>query len=571
MPPDPEPPEAMSRHLAILRAMDAIAGALLIGTWASSVSDIRVCLLYTAELYQAVYYYQHFKNDPWRLKTLVLVTFSIDTVALLNDYACVYLYTIKHVGDTAYFTDQNWTIVVLHWQTIPVYVFTTTIVAAPVQTFLVARYWKFAHKHVITLFLSLLILAGFGGSFTCGLMVALFPAFKDRFRLKIPAILWLVTEAAADLGIAAALLWEFLRTRPTSTQTRNLVNRLATVTLQTGTATATIAVAALVGYLLNEESNSSSSIFNLLPALPTFLALRWLAYVVGVGFAWCLGRTLTSKPLFLFQLSNLNVRKSARLWTPSTSKAATSTTLGTVAFAQPGTEMDTNLSRPYAHRTATVHIESQQDLHPGSITIKSSTQMHGPEHTTDIEMGPLSWRKEEEELNFNTWYRPDNRWSTSACSQPFLAESATLVFGAPAQERVIDSLVGRPPKRVVATPYSGFKPSGEVFRVVLTELQPLKTTVACPSNGDRDGLNGDFRRTKLGRPMRRKLQVHNKDLTSMFRVNGQWVGSKKRRSILSPRSHGLGKNWQRNGVRGNSDVKKMMSHISDQNQTRHNS
>jgi hypothetical protein len=33
-----------------------------------------------------------------------------------------------------------------------------------------------------------------------------------------------------------------------------------------------------------------SSIFNLLLALLTFLALRWLAYVVGVGFAWCLGR-----------------------------------------------------------------------------------------------------------------------------------------------------------------------------------------------------------------------------------------------------------------------------------------
>ncbi|KAJ7884891.1 hypothetical protein B0H13DRAFT_905610 [Mycena leptocephala] len=333
--------------------MDAITGALLTGTWASSV-------LYTAELYQAMYYYRHFKNDNWRLKTLVLVAFIIDTVALLNDYACVYLYTITHVGDIAYFADQNWTI--------PVYVFTTTAVAVPAQAFLVTRYWKLTHKHVITLLLSLLILAGFSGSFTCGMMVALFPAFKDRFKLKIPAILWLVTEAAADLGIAAALLWEFLRTRPTSTETRNVLNRLATVTLQTGTATATIAVAALVGYLLNEESN------------------------IGVGFAWCLGRAYV-----LSMLSNLNIRQSARVWTPSTSKAATSTTHRTsVAFAQPGTEMATNLSGLSALRTAVVHIESQQDLHPGTITIKSS--MHGPEHTTDIEMGPLSWRKGEEEL-----------------------------------------------------------------------------------------------------------------------------------------------------------------------------
>ncbi|KAJ7884903.1 hypothetical protein B0H13DRAFT_2045386 [Mycena leptocephala] len=322
--------------------MDAITGALLVGTWASSV-------LYTAELYQAMYYYRHFKNDNWRLKTLVLVVFFIDTVALLNDYACVYLHRTSpscphpiysSTGDIAYFADQNWTI--------PAYVFTTTAVAVPVQTFLVTRYWKLTHKHVITLLLSLLILAGFSGSFTCGMI--------DRFKLKIPAILWLVTEAAADLGIAAALLWEFLRTRQTSTETRNVLNRLATVTLQTGTATATIAVAALVGN-------------------------------IGVGFAWCLGRAYV-----LSMLSNLNIRQSARVWTPSTSKAATSTTHRTsVAFAQPGTEMATNLSG-----LSVVHIESQQDPHPGTITIKSS--MHGPEHTTDIEMGPLSWRKGEEEL-----------------------------------------------------------------------------------------------------------------------------------------------------------------------------
>ncbi|KAJ7876770.1 hypothetical protein B0H14DRAFT_3859157 [Mycena olivaceomarginata] len=189
--------------------MDAITGAILIGTWASS-------LLYTAELYQAVYYYRHFKNDDWRLKTLVWVTVSIDTVDLLNDYACVYLYTITHVGDTAYLAKENWTI--------PTYAFTTTAVAVGAQSYLVTRYWKFTHKHVITLFLSLLILAGFGGSFTCGVMVSLDSAVKDRVKLKIAAILWLGTEAAADLAIAAALLWEFLRTRPTSTETRNLVN-----------------------------------------------------------------------------------------------------------------------------------------------------------------------------------------------------------------------------------------------------------------------------------------------------------------------------------------------------------
>ncbi|KAJ7840929.1 hypothetical protein B0H14DRAFT_2587141 [Mycena olivaceomarginata] len=309
-------------------------------------------------MYQAVYYYRHFKNDNWRLKTLVSVAFLIDTVALLNDYACVYLYTITHVGDTAYFANQNWTI--------PVYVFTTAAVALPVQIYLVARYWKFAHKQVITLSLGLLSLAAFGGSFTCGLMVAVFPAFKDRNKLKTPAILWLITEAAADIGIAVALLWEFLKTRPTSTETRkrsnSVVKRLIAVTLQTGTATAAIAVAALIGFLLNEESN------------------------IGVGFAWCLGRTYQTSTY-----ANRHV-----YGPPSTSKAATSTIRSTsVAFAQPGTEMDTNLSGLYSHRAAVVQIVGQQEMNPHSLMTKKS--MHHPEHTTDIEMGHLSCKKEQEE------------------------------------------------------------------------------------------------------------------------------------------------------------------------------
>ncbi|KAJ7767099.1 hypothetical protein B0H14DRAFT_3509869 [Mycena olivaceomarginata] len=162
--------------------MDAITGALLIGTWASS-------LLYTAEMYQAMYYCRHFKNDNWRLKCQS--PSLIDTCALLNDYA----YTITHVTQ-AYFANQNWTIPGIRFHDCPLSPFQS-------QIYLVARYWK----------LPLILAAGaqtiFGGSFTCGFMVAVFPAFEDRDKLKIPAILWLITEAAADIGIAVALLWEF--------------------------------------------------------------------------------------------------------------------------------------------------------------------------------------------------------------------------------------------------------------------------------------------------------------------------------------------------------------------------
>ncbi|KAJ7882567.1 hypothetical protein B0H14DRAFT_3857497 [Mycena olivaceomarginata] len=263
----------------------------------------------------------------------------------------VYICTrLTHVGDTAYFANQNWTI--------PVYVFTTAAVALPVQIYLVARYWKFAHKHVITLSLGLLILAAFGGSFTCGFMVAVFPAFEDRDKLKIPAILWLITEAAADIGIAVALLWEFLKTRPTSTETKSVVKRLITVTLQTGTATAAIAGAALVG----------RRGLRMVPR-PDVRA-QYAVKPQCTQFAACMD------PLDIESSYLYDTQYKRRLCTA-------------------GTEMDTNLSGLCAHRTAVVHIEGQQEMNPQSLMTKKS--MHHPEHTTDIEMGHLSCKKEQEE------------------------------------------------------------------------------------------------------------------------------------------------------------------------------
>ncbi|KAJ7861020.1 hypothetical protein B0H14DRAFT_3445747 [Mycena olivaceomarginata] len=249
-----------------LPSMDIVTGALLIGTWVSS-------LLYMAELFQAVYYFRHFKHDDWKLKTQVTVTFTIDTVSTFADCACVYLYTITHAGDPVYLATQHWPIAL--------YIVTTAIVAVLVQSFLVERYWRFTKSIIITLFLGLLITAACGGALTCLVVVAFFPAFKDRGKLKIPGTIWLVNQAVADLSIAAALLWELRKVKSDFKETRSMLKRLAARTIQTGTVSATVAAIALTTYLLNNESNVT----------------------VGIGF--CIGRVYV-----LTMLSNLNFRHS---------------------------------------------------------------------------------------------------------------------------------------------------------------------------------------------------------------------------------------------------------------------
>ncbi|KAJ6550953.1 hypothetical protein DFH09DRAFT_1167928 [Mycena vulgaris] len=216
--------------------------------------------LYMAELIQVRYYFRHFKHDDWKLKTLVSVAFLLDTVSTVADYACVYL----------------------HWP-IPLFIFTTAVIAVLVQSFLVVRYWWFTRNILVTLLNSFLSIATFGGAFACGVIIAMFPAFKERGKVRIPAMIWLVTEAVADLSIAAALLWELRKARPTLADKRSVLDRLVALTIRTGTATATLAVATLIAYLLKEETT------------------------ISTGIIYMLGRVYV-----LSMLANLNIRKSGR-------------------------------------------------------------------------------------------------------------------------------------------------------------------------------------------------------------------------------------------------------------------
>ncbi|KAJ6522008.1 hypothetical protein B0H19DRAFT_1277553 [Mycena capillaripes] len=223
-----------------LPALDTITGCLLIATWASS-------LLYMSEVYQGLYYFRHFEKDDWRLKTLVTVALLVDTVSTVSNYICVYLYTITHAGDLEYLSSTHWPI--------PLNNFTTGVLAALVQGFLVIRYWRFTHNSLIPLVLSLGIIIAFGSVFASTCIVALYPSFKDRLKIKIPGALWVVTEVTVDAGITSALLWEFRKASGILTETKGKLDRLTAVTIQSGAAAATLAGAALISYYIVPESN----------------------------------------------------------------------------------------------------------------------------------------------------------------------------------------------------------------------------------------------------------------------------------------------------------------------------
>ncbi|KAJ7277292.1 hypothetical protein C8J57DRAFT_1223040 [Mycena rebaudengoi] len=323
-------------------ALDTVTGALLIGTWANS-------FLCMAELIEAKYYFTHFKHDDWRLKAFVWTVLLIDIVSTVGDYACVYLYTITHSGNPTYLADQHWV-----W-------YNFNIPAYPAVPLHYRRDCcpspKLSSRPILVVcagicflayrFMPIVCLTQFGGSLACGAIITMFPAFIEREKVEIPATIWLVTEAVADLGVAAALLWEFRKARRTLVETRSVLDRLVAVTIQTGTATATLAVAALIAYLMKEESN------------------------VSVGIAYTLGRVYV-----LSMLANLNIRRSRKSTSVAIRGMSSAADPCTLTFTSIGID---DLYSSHSHSTVNPHpsrvdIGPQQDfpavISKGSYTSK---------------------------------------------------------------------------------------------------------------------------------------------------------------------------------------------------------
>ncbi|KAF8185313.1 hypothetical protein K438DRAFT_1974022 [Mycena galopus ATCC 62051] len=346
---------------ASLPPLDSTTGAPLIGTWPRSTGQ----LLYTAEIFQVVVYFRKFKDDDWKLKTLVTVAFAIDTVSALADYAFVYLSTITHAGDLAYLGKANWAI--------PLYIilaFVSDPILHPNGSSNPAN--SRTNNTTLVALLFMLILVAFGGTFTSGLGEVLFPAYKDRPKVRVAGTVWLSTQASVDLIIAGALVYELQKAKSKFSEGRrrihNTLDRLVVLTIQTGSATAVIAVAALITFLINVETN-----------IPT-----GIMYIVGRVYV-------------LTMLLNLNIRRSANE-EPSqgTSRITTGSREGRIiAFAHDTGILHTDgdiqfRSAPLS--TSQLHIDSRQD---SNGTFQSSSTKSYP---AEIEMTPTDWSKKQSEL-----------------------------------------------------------------------------------------------------------------------------------------------------------------------------
>ncbi|KAF8145918.1 hypothetical protein K438DRAFT_1781542 [Mycena galopus ATCC 62051] len=239
-----------------LPPLDAITGALLLGTWASIV-------LYIAETIQAMHYFRHFQDDDWKLKASFRARASI--MSCLNISEGIRGYTITHAGDLAYLAKGNFGT--------PLLIISTGIVAIHVQSFLIIRYWRFTHNTALSVFMGCLALASLASNLETGFVVVFFPALKDRTKVKISSIVYIVTEVATDVLIAASMIWELWRVqskiritqrRYSSDRINNTLRRIIILSFASGATAAGITITGLIIFLAHDKTNIAAGILSTL-------------------------------------------------------------------------------------------------------------------------------------------------------------------------------------------------------------------------------------------------------------------------------------------------------------------
>ncbi|KAL0568988.1 hypothetical protein V5O48_012987 [Marasmius crinis-equi] len=305
--------------------IDKSLGGLLAGTWVNS-------YFFMIELIMCYRYFTRCRNDPIWLKLVVVLTLAVDLTSTINHYACVYLYTITHWGDEEYVKSQYWPI--------PVYLVTTGASAWIVQHFLIFRFWLLSKNKFITPMLILASMTAFAGSIATAVIIVHNPTYEQRNAVTVPVTIWLVSSAVSDVSIAVILIYTLQRIKTSMRKTKNLIRRLTTLAIQTGSPGSVVATMALIVYLNDPENN------------------------ISVGIAFSLGRVVA------LQLHNLISRAHVR-------KVGAQTVLSGATTAPDSTLHFAGLGDTFLRGFETDPVDTVSGIHVNQTVVRADDHKHG--------------------------------------------------------------------------------------------------------------------------------------------------------------------------------------------------
>ncbi|KAJ7051667.1 hypothetical protein C8F01DRAFT_639956 [Mycena amicta] len=226
--------------------VDDAFGTLLIGSWLA-------VLVAGAAIPETIRYFRKHPEDSAQRKGFVILCILVCLVALAGDCSEAYLLTVTFWGNAEAVQQSHWPI--------SLYVLGNGMIGVLVDSFLISRFYALSRDLWMTCGLSLIVLAACGSSIAVTIALQTSNAVATgRHRVHTTAIIWLVCEAAADVGVAAALIWKLRTMRTSFEKTNTLIHRLVVGAIQTGAVTSLLAILVVITFVHNPTSNVETGI-----------------------------------------------------------------------------------------------------------------------------------------------------------------------------------------------------------------------------------------------------------------------------------------------------------------------
>ncbi|KAK0186939.1 hypothetical protein F5146DRAFT_758169 [Armillaria mellea] len=224
--------------------MYKLTGPLLIGCFLSLV-------LYGILCDQVYIYYVSFPNDNPTSKMVVYLLWLTETAQTAINIHYTFVTFCYEFGDLGELDEVD-----TAWFFIPVM---SGFVGCVAQLFYAWRMYHFSKKAWwLCITLSVIAFTQFSAAIWCGILVrnsGHYSNLQHNSAVKVTAIIWLGGTVLCDTAIALCMTCLLCRAQTGLKSTRILLSRLIRLTIETGTATAAIAIIDMALYLASHNNN----------------------------------------------------------------------------------------------------------------------------------------------------------------------------------------------------------------------------------------------------------------------------------------------------------------------------
>ncbi|KAK0200160.1 hypothetical protein DFS33DRAFT_1359319 [Desarmillaria ectypa] len=224
-------------------------------------------LLLGVMIVQLFLYIDRYPTDPPYLKIFVVSLFALDVINSVFIMVWAYKMFIDNFMNPAAFGRADWIVC-----TDPIL---SGLMASMVQCFFAWRVWALTRNPFYLGFVVLCAIASTAGGLGTGIYAGIIGDFSEFRKLKVVALIWLVSGALGDLAITLIVSNYLRKARGTFPTTDRLLTKLIRLTMQNGLLTSVLAIVDISLYLASNKPYYFGIAF-LIPKLYTNSALSSL-------------------------------------------------------------------------------------------------------------------------------------------------------------------------------------------------------------------------------------------------------------------------------------------------------